>query len=188
MHLGHRHQVVVSLIVILVVGILLALRVPGAEARPQYQTVPTMPPPTKSPTVTPSRTQIIPTASTPTSPALPSPTNAQASSTPLTPTMGAVVSTAAATFTATMAETKSIPIESPTSNVIVSNGSVVPQYENPLETESVTSTPLPETSMSGISQIWLLGLVIAGVVLGLAVGLARWMLRKRSKQHGNDET
>jgi hypothetical protein len=187
---------VTSLTVMLVVGVMLALGVPGAEARPLYQTVPTMPPPTKSPTVTqpvptsnpPANTPTHSPANTATSPAQPSATFAQVTSTYLTPTISAVVSTTAAAITATLAETTSIPMGSPSSNVIASNGSVVPQTEFPLKTEGITSTPEKRTTIDRISLVWLFWLVIVVVILGSAVALARWMLRKRNRQDDNEIT
>jgi uncharacterized iron-regulated membrane protein len=189
MQLGQRQKGVIPSIVMLMVAILLVLWVPGARAENQHQTVPTMPPPTKSPTVTPLNTQTNPPAATPTKPTPPSPTNVQVTNLPPTSTTGAGTSTLAVmTSTATLAVATRSPIATRTSNVIVDNGAALQQTENPAITGGVTSTPVAETSMEGFSQEWLFGLVIAAVVLLLGVGLARWLQRRKKQQDGDDTT
>jgi hypothetical protein len=195
MHLGERYQIVTSLTVMVVVGVLLVLGVPGAEARPLYQTVPTMPPPTKSPTVTqpvptsnpPGNTPTHSPANTATSFVQPSATFAQATSLPPTQTVEGVASATAelaSSPSATLLAVTAKPTVYP-SQTAVAGGNTVPQLAAS-EQPSPTATDLAATvgGAGGISMVWVFGLILAGAVVMLAVLLARWVQARRKEQKG----
>ena len=199
MQSGERHQVSRIIMVVVMVAILLIIIVPGARADMQHQTVPTMPPPTKSPTVTPPITATNPPGNTPTNspantatnPALPSATFAEATSLPSTQTAEAVASETAESAgspSAAPSVTALVETASPTLNpsmTAVAGGNTVPQVA---ASEVPGETPLDAAASggeaSGMRYVWLFGLILAGAVLMLAVLLVRWVQARIREQNG----
>jgi cobalamin biosynthesis Mg chelatase CobN len=165
-------------IMVLFVSVLLLLAVtPEVKASKQYQTVPTIPPPTKSPTISPPTPPINTPENTPTYPLQPSTTSTQATRIP--PTHTAVATT-------TQAE-ESLQ-NSPTATIGGSGGSPSPIGKT-ATTQTVgtrTINPTVPTQVSAEQEnskpgvLSLLGAVI-GVVLLIAVSIWFWRLEIRSK-------
>jgi hypothetical protein len=153
----------------------------------QYQTVPTMPPPTKSPTITPFTTQPIPPLNTPTQSPHPSAAVTQVTSLPPTQTIEAVASaTAEVLASSTISTEPSNPTTNPTTAEMVGAGTNIPGTASPKKTAVATSTGSAGKEGGG-SSIWWYGVIIAVVVLVLAVSLYIWLNKKR-RADGNSST
>jgi hypothetical protein len=192
MQLRHRRQIL-WIITALVMMVSLVFRVPGVRGSTQHQTVPTMPPPTESPTGT--------LPFTPTNPPQATATNAQATSTPPTgvtsipptQTAEAVASATIAAATSSPSRVPSVTLEAGTSSpeALPTQTTMAGESTNPQLTATLSgvtgATRIPITDMDDtepeVSTDWLYGLILATAVLILVVLLVRWV-QARLKERG----
>ena len=162
----------------------LSVLVSAALASPQFQTIPTMPPPSSTPSVTPTRvvqptpTHVVPTA-----------TFVRVTSVPPTPTLHIAPS-----------DTAAIVSYSPTSPVFT-----ITQTPSPSQLPIGTATPKPTIFSSvateipsiptesqtpaepGVSNIGWIGLIGGGAVLIVVVLLGVWLSVRKKNDHPVDD-
>ena len=158
-----------------------------SRAHPQYQTVPTMPPPSSTPTITPTKLPQY----TPTRTPLPTATHLAATGTPphatstfpTTPTGSPPTQTANAISTETATVVSTTPTGTLTYTQPSQTGVAVPTTGTPTVTLIIpnTLTPLPDIGSEKSNGVVNVILVGAGVLLVVLILLAIWIKRKQQK-------
>ena len=176
MRVSHSLLKAWSIVVVFSVILLLGAVVPVVNANTQQQTVPTMPPPTKSPTVTSPSTPVNPPENTPTNSVQPSATSVMETYLPSTQTQMAATQTE---FSVLKSSTVTIepltgtpsPAEETASLQIAVTMTVNPSISSHMSPEQENSKP-------GVLSVIGAGL---GIVFLIALIIWFWRLEARSK-------
>jgi hypothetical protein len=155
--------------VIMLILLSISIYTPSVSASPAYQTVPTMPPPSLTPTTT--------------APARPQPSATHPQQTSIPPSQ-----TAAAAFTETLVATTSTSTSTPYPATQTSipaqptvTGAVLQVTSTLLTTATNTETPTasPATAVAGGNNFAMVGFVAGGITVVVVILLGIWLLSRR---------
>jgi cobalamin biosynthesis Mg chelatase CobN len=170
-----RLRAQLTIMVVLSTLLLLLVLVTEVKANSQHQTVPTMPPPTKSPTVTPPGIPVISPENSPTHSLQPSATLMQATLLP-----PAQTATAAATHTElAIQNSPTATFEQATASPALITGTMSSQENATMTASSLIPTQVPASQGQQSPTVYLM--IGAGLGLIFLIALVIWIWRRKSR-------